>query len=175
MPRYVDLRPRIHTGDAILWKGHGLISKMILKFTPFSHASLVVRMKEYAALLDRVFLVEALSEGLRFTLLSERLENYKGEAYWMSVGLSLEQIEKSRAHALVECGKCVKYDYHSLLKNAVGKVSSDATSYFCSEFVWINWVEAGVVAPLIAKVNKAPRPGDLLKLLPESEIKRIEL
>ena len=47
----------------------------------------------------------------------------------------------------------------SLFRNIFGKVNNDARKYFCSEFVWLNWVAAGYMA--VGKdVIKAPRPGD---------------
>jgi hypothetical protein len=157
--KYKEARPRILTGDVILWKGKGIISSLIMKWSEYSHASLVVRLKEYEELKNRVFLVEALSSGLQFRLLSEKLG--KGsEAFWMSINMPLEQLEKSREHALIECAKGIPYDYSSIFKNIFGKVNNNAKEYFCSEFVWMNWISAEYISTKQSKL-KAPRPGDL--------------
>ena len=164
MPTYDERRSKIHTGDTILWKGAGILSKCIMKFTPFSHASLVVRFNQAkevgGKLQSRVFLVEALSAGLQFRLLSQRLlEDVNAQAFHLPARMTMTQIELSREHALIECGKNVRYDYGSLLKNITGRVSSDASAYFCSEFVWLNWIYSEVIDD--SPTDKAPRPGDL--------------
>ena len=170
--KYEDMRPKIQTGDAILWKGEGLISKLIMLWTPYSHASLVVRLREYEGLKKRVFLVEALNDGLELRLLSERLKE-AGKAYWLSVGMTTAEVLKSREHALVECARAVPYDYQSLFKNIFGRVSNDARQYFCSEFVWINWIQSGRIPPEKMKLA-APRPGDLPGLIGRVE-ERIDI
>lgn len=161
--KYEDIRPRIQTGDAILWKGKGLISSLIMKWSCYSHASLVVRLREYEGLKKRVFLVEALSGGLEFRLLSERVKE-AGDAFWLPVNMTVGEALKSREHALVECAKAVPYDYGSLFKNIFGRVSNDAQKYFCSEFVWLNWIQAGRIPSKKMRLH-APRPGDLPGLI----------
>ena len=52
-----------------------------------------------------------------------------------------------------------KYDYSSLFKQAIGRVSANAHKLFCSEFWFLACKQAGV--PL---TGKAPRPGDIPKL-----------
>ena len=158
MEKYYALRDQIKTGDAILWNGAGLISSAIRRWSKFSHVSLVVRMPDYDRLKERVFMVEALNHGLEFTLLSNQLEGYSGQAHWMSVGMTTEQQSLSRAHALLECASTTGYDYKSLFRNVLGRVSMDARHYFCSEFVWFNYIYAGRVEA----TKKAPRPGDLV-------------
>lgn len=170
--KYKDMRPRIQTGDAILWKGKGIISKLIMRWTSYSHASLVVRLREYEGLKKRVFLVEALNDGLELRLLSERMKE-AGEAFWLPVGMIVEEVLKSREHAMTECAKAVPYDYESLFKNIFGRVSNDAQKYFCSEFVWLNWIQSGRI-PLDKIKLSAPRPGDLPGLIDGIPI-RIEI
>lgn len=157
--KYKNIRSQMLTGHAIVWKGKGIISSLIMKWSPFSHASLIVRLREYKELKRRVFLVEALADGLEFRLLSERLKE-GGEAYWLPTDMTIGQMSKSREHALLECARGIPYDYGSLFKNIFGRVSSNARKYFCSEFVWLNWVYAGYVRT-DEKILVAPRPGDL--------------
>ena len=63
-----------------------------------------------------------------------------------------------------ECGAIAlahvgtKYDYNSLFKQIVCRVSVDAKRFFCSEYFAYVWNTAGV--PFCPK-TMAPRPGDL--------------
>ncbi len=152
---YERARQRMATGDVILWKGNGLISRAIRLWTPFSHASLVLRLKEFKGLKDRRFLLEALASGIELRLLSRRLNGYKGEAWWFPL---LDEYQGKRAEiaawALNQVGK--GYDYGSLIRNMLGRVNADARSYFCSEFVFLAYKRAGIVRGV-----KAPRPGDI--------------
>lgn len=156
---YRSVRPHVVTGDAILWKGRSLVARMIRLWTPFNHASLVVRLQRYDTLEQRVFLVEALASGLELRLLSKRLENYDGEAFWFHVEMTEEQRSQILDFALTTCASGIPYDYESLFKNILGRVSADATKYFCSEFVFDAWVHAGVT--YYPPSGSAPRPGDI--------------
>ncbi|SFM85060.1 YiiX/YebB-like N1pC/P60 family cysteine hydrolase [Thermodesulforhabdus norvegica] len=158
---YYTARPHIKTGDAILWKGNGLISRLIRLWTPFSHASLVLRFKRHDTLQDRVFLVEALTSGLELRLLSKRLEHYNGRAYWFHIDVDEKAESAIIDYALTMCASGIPYDYGSLIKNIFGRVSADATRFFCSEFVFNTWVEAGILS--MPPSGKAPRPGDIPK------------
>lgn len=163
--KYLDARPLIQTGDAILWKGHGVVSKMIMWWTEFSHASLVVRLDKYEEFENRVFLVEAMSGGLEFRLLSERLKQ-DAEAYWLLTSMTKKQRNLSRKHALIECAKGKKYDFGSIVKNIVCEVNADARDYFCSEFVQFNWTDTRYIKPM----KKAVRPDGLLELANYKEL-----
>uniref|UniRef100_A0A6M3J9D6 Putative peptidase n=1 Tax=viral metagenome TaxID=1070528 RepID=A0A6M3J9D6_9ZZZZ len=161
MNRYSELRSKMATGDCILWSGSGIISGLIKWKTKskISHASLVVRLKKYEGLKDRVFLVEALPSGLELRLLSERAHSYKGSVYLAHQALMTKgQRRICRARALTKVAEDVKYDYGSLFRNVVGKVNVDARRFFCSEFVWWIWNEAHYHENI---KNEAPVPGDL--------------
>ncbi len=160
--KYSVARPHITTGDAILWKGNSIISRLIRFWTPYSHASLVIRLKISEGLQERVFLVEALSTGLELRLLSKRLANYNGEAYWFHINTTEKQRLSILEFALTKCASGIKYDFGSLVKNMLGRVSMDAHRYFCSEFVFHTWKQANLVTPFL---TVAPRPGDLPGLL----------
>ena len=158
-----EIRHKIRSGDIILWKGNGFISRLIRLFTPYSHASLVVKLDRYKGLRDRVFLIEALATGLEPRLLSKRLKNYDGEAYLLQpLDLNPEISEKITILALEKCAEHITYDFKSLIKNILGRVSLSARQFFCSEWVW--WVRVQV--GLADGTTKAPRPGDLPKWIP---------
>lgn len=158
------IRPKILTGDVILWKGSGIISKMIMHWTPYSHGSLCVVLDKYERFANRIFLVEALSTGLEFRLLSERLKSEpNSEAYWLSASMDEAQQGRAREFALTECAKAVRYDYGSIFRNIFARVSSDANSYFCSEFIFFAWAKA--MLPGVSVSDPVPRPGDLAGLI----------
>lgn len=167
--KYKDLRSNIKTGDCILWQGESLLSRVIRYFSEYSHASLVIRLNEYEGLKDRVFLVEALSYGLKLKLLSERIRDYDGKVFHFEVPLEIDERDRIRAFSLIKCAEGIPYDYHSLFWNALGRVNMDAKRYFCSEFVWAAWRAVGFVG----QVGTAPRPGDIPKWV-KGKLARIE-
>ena len=157
---YLKQRPYIKTGDAILWSGTGVISRLIQFFSKgkFNHVSLVMRFPiDDQALRDRVFLLEALEMGIDLNTLSGRLKYYKGEAWHFPLKCSDEQRYKIREWALINCDE--KYDYGSLFRNIFGRVSLDAKRFFCSEYYIAACVYAGVIDTTIAF-----RPADFPKL-----------
>jgi len=155
---YKVLRPHMKTGDAILWQGDYLISRAIRCFSKYSHVSMVLRLgNEYEMLRDRVFLVEALEGGLELRSLSQRLNEYQGKAFWFETPLSKRQQRAAGAYSLHMVSKGIKYDYSSLFANLLGRVSSDARKYFCSEFYHDVMKHVGHAE----YQEKAPRPGDI--------------
>lgn len=158
MTSYAALRPRLVSGCAILWRDDSLISRAIRLWSDYSHASLVLRLA-VPGLHERVFLVEALASGVELRLLSRRLADYTGEA-WALAPPNLDATRQAAIarFALDVCADGCRYDYGSLLANMLGRVSMGARRYFCSEFVWAAWREAGIVQP---EHDMAPRPGDL--------------
>lgn len=168
--RYTQVRERIRTGDAVLWRSRGFLPSLIRIWSDYTHASLVVRLDEYAGLHHRVFLIEALNRGLTLTLLSKRLAETAGGAWlFQPEGLDDDQIAKLRVSALVNAARQVRYDFKGLVANMLGRVSMDARRYFCSEHVWHEWDLAGVLMPDVLtdtgfrqhERGKAPRPGDI--------------
>ena len=126
LTEYLKYREKIRTGDAILWKGKGIISWLIRRWSKYSHASLVIRLHKYKDFVNRVFMVEALSHGLKLTLLSKRIKDYDGEVFWLPVKMDEGQRVKTIRYALVECAETDGYDYEGLFKNVFGRVSQDA-------------------------------------------------
>ena len=157
MNKYSQQREEINSGDVILWKGTGLISRLIRLFGGYSHASLVIRLEEFEGLIDRRFILEALASGIGLRLLSRRIEDYFGEAWWLPLKDEYSAArEKIVTWALNQVG--TPYDFGSFFKNIFGKVSADGRRYFCSEFVFLAYREAGLV-----QGKTAPRPGDIAK------------
>lgn len=157
---YEQARPIIRTGDVILWRGRGLLSRIILRFSDYSHASIVIRPKQYTGLQNRVFLLEALSRGFVPRILSERIKHYRGEVFWLPLrDATNEQRDLIAEHAITSAGLGIQYDWKSLILNVLGYVNADARRMFCSEAVYLLYRKAKLDIPK----SKAPRPGDIAK------------
>jgi hypothetical protein len=167
--QYAEVRDTIRTGDCIQWKSKGLIPRIIRLWSEYSHSSLVVRFDKYEDMVDRVFLIEALSGGLTMTLLSKRIQETKGTVFLFQVNNHYDDSEAAiRRDASVALAHGIKYDYKSLFMNMMGRVSNDASRYFCSEFVWEKWRKSGMLRGNMTALGlkmlekkRAPRPGDI--------------
>lgn len=161
MTTYESIRPQLKTGHVVLWQGNGLISRLIRLRSRFSHASLVVRL-EMDGLGERLWLVEALAEGVVLRILSKRLASYDGKAFILQPAASDGERRAILDFAMTTCGCGVRYDYRSLLRNILGRVSTDASRYFCSELVFDAYRHA---QPWRGATTTAPTPGDLPQFL----------
>ena len=165
---YTDaVREEIKTGDCIQWQSNSILGKLIRIFSPqINHSSLALRL-DYKGLEDRRFLLEALEMGIDMNLLSMRLDDYDGKAWWYKLHSKFDSLrEHIGAWALKRVG--TPYDYGSLFKNMMGRVSADANKFFCSEYVYLCYLEHRIVPRM-----KAPRPGDLIHLPIWERIERI--
>lgn len=152
---------QIQSGDLIEWRSMTALGGAIRMFTrkKVNHSSIAIRPREYAALNDRRFLIEALSGGLVPRLLSARLKVFKGEVYWAALKPSAvtdEQRDAMATWAILETVKGTRYDYGSLLGNAISRVNVDASRWFCSEAYTAMLQHVG----LASKSIKARRPGE---------------
>lgn len=168
-----NVRQQIQTGDCVLTKGSGVVSKLIRLFTDFSHAMLVIKFDEYDNLEDRIFLLEASSRGNRFVLLSDVIDTYSGEKFLFKPNNKSDDIKSNiQEESLLQVSSQKKYDYSGLFRNIFGRISLDADEFFCSELVWYMWLKTGLLDSKsnltetgLNKLNqnKAPRPGDIPK------------
>lgn len=136
MTLYEKVQPLIKSGDAITWRGTGLISWGISFWSYRTHASLVIRPPDYEGFKGRRWLVEAWEGEVNTRFLSNRLTAYDsgGMAWWHPLRDELEPFREGIATYVTEMvGK--KYDYAGLFGNMFGRVSADARKYFCSELV----------------------------------------
>ena len=154
LTKYLSIRDQMKTGDLLEFRGHSLISRLIEGRTgEFSHSSLVLRMKEYEGQERRRFTMSAESGGVMLFPLSRYLEEYDGEVTWFPLK---DEWDTKRTtigeNALFFSG--VKYDFPSLCKQLIVKVSASARKLFCSELCFICWGFTGI----------APNPSGLSKL-----------
>ena len=152
MEAYNNIRPRMNTGDIVLFSGKGGISTGIKWFTQskWSHVGMVLRLPEWDAVLiwesttlDDVAEIESgkARKGVQIVPLSERLRKYPGEA---SIRLlkadrtpeMLKDLSLLRAEVK---GRPYEKDKLELFKAAYegpfGDNVEDLSSLFCSELI----------------------------------------
>lgn len=157
---YYKHQKDIRTGDHIGWRSDGIIGHLIRWCTTDSinHSSMAIRL-QYEGLDKRRFDMGALNRGMEFHLLSKLLRNYNGHVWWYPLKDDygdLRPVFARRAFTILD----TKYDYGSLFKNVLGRVSTNAEKFFCSE-AW-NWIVAGAgVNTGFPISNKAPTPADI--------------
>ena len=158
---YNSLKEKMQTGDCLLWQSRSLIGWLIRKFShaDVNHAGLVIRPQKHSYFLNRRFTLEALENGIQLRLLSERLRHFKGRVWLWPLRDEFDDYRDEIAvWAISKEG--TPYDYTSLFKQIMGRVSADAKEFFCSEFCYIAWKDVGI--PM--RDQKAPRPGDIPSL-----------
>jgi len=171
---YQGIRDSLKTGDCILTKGTGIISRLIRLFTEYSHAYIVVRPERYKELNDRVFLLEAQATGVRFVLLSNIVQSYKGQIdIFQPKGLTDEMRNSIVLDAMIAGASQIKYNFGGLFANLFGRTSTSLKKYFCSELVWVKWLKCGFIktdSPALTdegvmglSKGVSPRPGDIPK------------
>ncbi len=159
MDQYYKYRPRIETGDIIEMASNTLIGGAIRLVTgkPVNHTAVAIRLGQYYS--NRVFLLEALEMGITLNFLSRRIAEFSGDVYWLPLK---KEHELSRPligrEALGYVG--VGYDYLSIAKQLIGRVSADARRLFCSEHAYLSLLRAG----LPVKREKVPVPGEMVDL-----------
>lgn len=172
--KYEKLRDSIQTGDCILWHSNSFAGKIVQKFTKskYDHASLVIRFSEFDS--DRIYLLEALENGIVLLPLSDRLESHRGEAFLLQLVPELDNDILRNFIAKIALQKSgVGYDYKSLLLNILGRVNTNPNKFFCSEFWYYVLMKASELTFLGRKLllkasvktfDKAPTPGDIPSL-----------
>ena len=152
--RYELLRDQMKTGDLLQWQTNSPIGKAIQWFTKslYSHSSLVIRLAEYEGLERRRFTTEAMAHGVVLNLLSKRLQYQHGHCWWFPLKDEWDcQREQIGERALAFVG--TPYDYKSIVKFVVGKVSEDVQSLFCSELVYVAYGHEGIPPSPAAMLN----------------------
>jgi hypothetical protein len=177
LKRYLVYRDQIQTMDLIQWHGDSLVSKIIRWKTGDSetHSGIACRLED----VDRVMTLEAISKGAVPNPLSKVLRKYKGKAYWHPLK---EKYRSFVAHSFnwmydrIGTG----YDYESVFSHLFGRVSADARSLYCSEYVFLGWkIKCAQEMKLalfewLLDIEEAPLPSELHRIgLYEEEGKRI--
>jgi hypothetical protein len=134
---------QMKTGDMLQWRSNSLLGWAIRLKTQgqrpqyekdhdinVNHTCMVIRLAEYEGEERRRWTQEALEHGVVLNLLSRRLEQFDGSVYWYRLRPEFNRTAIGQV-ALSLIG--VPYDYGSILKQLIAKVSVDARNLFCSE------------------------------------------
>ncbi len=152
---YNSVRDLMQTGDLILWRSHSLLGILIREFSkaPVNHASLIMRIEPYEGSEGRRFIAEALEHGIVLNLLSKRLTDTDGEAWWYPLN---DEWAKKRQEIGERGLKYMgtPYDYDALLKLAMTKVKAQTDEMVCSEFYFES----------LGLTGNIPTPGELPSL-----------
>jgi hypothetical protein len=156
MSDYDNIKEQMRTGDCLLFSSFSPIASGIKMFTnsEWSHAALVIRLSEYEGEERHRFYVEATAPVVKLTRLSAKMEHYTGYIAWLPLPDYYDDLRTNMGHLMLELID-KKYDYKSILKQAFGRVSTDANSFFCSELCGYVWGISGGLTEF------APRPADI--------------
>lgn len=149
---YEAVQDDMKTGDMLLWQSNGMIGNTIQWYTksPYSHASLIIRLAEYEGLERRRFTTESLRHGVVLNLLSRRLEHQQGHCWYFPLKDAWNdkrQLIGERALSYVG----VPYDFKGVFRFLFGSVSADINALYCSELVAVAY-----------GIDAAPSPVQLL-------------
>ncbi len=156
LSKYNEVKGLIQTGDLLMWSSEGVVGRAIRwrTLSEYSHASLAIRLADYEGAEGRRFTTEALADGVVLNILSARLAHYDGRCWWFP--LDEEKCRVKRAHV----GECAlsfigtPYDYQSILRLCLKRVSTEMNKLFCSEYCAVCYGLDG----------DAPTPADLPNL-----------
>jgi len=159
LKRYAKCRPKMGTGDLLLWAGTGPISWLIKKFScgDVNHASMILRIDQYMK--DRVMQMGAVGRGFYPTPLSKELANYSGSVYWLPLHHKFDSRRIEMGYEALKLSG-VAYDYGSLFRNILGHVNMGIKRLFCSEIYQMVGYKAGLPV-LTGYESKALRPCEL--------------
>ena len=172
LTKYLKFRPYMKVGDAITWKGKGLLSYAISLWTPRTHASAIFQPVKFEGEPDRVTLLEAWEGEFNLRGLRKRLETYEGEAYWHQLRPEFDEYREDIGKYLFTIIG-TKYDYEGLLANMFGYVKACDDKLWCSEAVGFSLlqIKLGILEKYLPNKylklllsKKALRPGGIAQL-----------
>jgi uncharacterized protein YycO len=154
------VRAAITPGDVLLFRGRGLLSWLIKKFThsDYSHAGLLFRYRE------RVYCLEAVRWGVRLSPVSMLLEHYPDGIYYFDLDAAPSVRETALEFGFTRL--CLPYDILGLVWFAVAllfarkRPEEKNERWFCSELVAAAYRSAGF--PLTDGLPCYTSPVDLI-------------
>jgi hypothetical protein len=153
---YTKVRPEMKTGDHLGWRSNSAIGYFIRVFSrgDINHSSIVIKVD---GVNDHRFDLGANKKAVELHKLSWMLREYRGEVWWYPLKDEYEerrQLIEQAAFKLIDIG----YDYNSLIKNMVGRVSTNMSKLFCSETYNLIMLQAGIGTGYL---HVAPTPADI--------------
>jgi hypothetical protein len=159
---YAEIRPRLRSGDAIVWAGKGPLAWFVRLRTRsrWTHISTVIRLKDTG--IERVFIAEATLQGVVLFPLSRRIREHRGLICWLPLHPALDLHRLGvRTWSMQTIGR--PYDYSSLFSQLVRRTSANARALFCSEFTFMALRDGGKI-PALEGIDRAPWPSELYEL-----------
>ena len=155
LSKYFAIKDQMHTGDLLQWRSSSVIGWLIRWKTDaeVNHSGLVLRMPEYEGEQKRRWTSEALEHGVYPILLSRRLACFDGSVWWHQLKPEFDSMRRIVGVKMAEMWG-VGYDFGSLFKQIVAKVSTDTKAFFCSEYCYYCMGGEGT----------APNPGEITKV-----------
>lgn len=143
---YNEVKDLMKTGDLIQFSTDGFLSKSIQAMTRnqrrfferehginVNHTAFVVRFKDLEG--NRRYIPESLAGGASLSLLSRKLKDLDGHAYWYQPYLTDEERNRIGERALDYIGNCVPYGYGDLLRFAFSRPEINIENgLICSEY-----------------------------------------
>ena len=162
LPLYQNNRKWMRTMDLLQWQSHSILGVLIrMKGGGANHSGAALIFEILGQ--TRYMTGESLGGGFYPNYLSRRLQGYKGKVWWHRVLPEFEQYRQGAAEWVADMIG-IKYDYGSLLMNALCHTSADARELFCSEAYFLAWRDGGKV-PHLQGIEKAPRPNEIVKVM----------
>lgn len=136
LTKYNEVKSLMQTGDLLQWQTNSLIGKLIRwrTLSEWNHSSLIMRFSDYEGKECRRFTTEAVAEGVVLNLLSRRLGNLDGAVWWYPLDETKCRLTRAQVgeNAMKYIG--TGYDYQSILRLILKRVSDEANKLFCSEY-----------------------------------------
>lgn len=164
--QYEDIRPTLKTGDLVFFGGHdGFVSAAIrfLTASPYSHVAIVLRSYEgRVVLMESTTLLEG-KRGVQRTLLSERIDRYRGLVDVATLSDSARMLlNASICASFLERCEGKPYDTGGALLSGLGQWlripgRQRLDSLYCSELADAAHVAGG----LIVGRDRTPTPEEM--------------
>jgi hypothetical protein len=154
LSKYKETRKTILSGDLIEFAANSILGASIRAATGqnVNHSALAIWMRpgvtSQFSVRDeseaRLYIIEAISNGVRLSFLSSTLKKYSGSVYRSRLS---HDHDKSRQRIVGEALKLEgqSYDYFSLVSNLWSRTKLDTNRLFCSEAIQIALIRAGVL------------------------------
>jgi hypothetical protein len=144
---YAEARKDFLPGDCVTWEGSSLLSRLIGIFTKSKTTHISLLLMEVREV-ERWLIMEAweggsgyLSGNVGNNFLSQKIEEYKGKAVWRPLISMLDPFRSEIVKSLWTY-KDIKYDYKSLLRQAIRRVGVCKKALFCSELAQVVYRES---------------------------------
>jgi len=151
---YDKIWPYIKTGDKVEWRTESMLGALIRMRTRTNrnHCSICINYDEEDE--PRRHIIEA-NEFIQLNLLSDRLREHKGTAYWAPLKSRYDDRRGIiKNWALEQRG--IPYDWGGFFACVLGRIFYDVRRFICSEFL----CAALVNAEIIEQPKVSPWPGE---------------